>query len=125
MPLYVLGIRKKKVTWRTQIAIRRTFGKTKLAVEQNQAPCCDFRNSKHGCGEYLQRIISSRQTSAGPGAIRFKSKSLSYDESCCLHLFVCIKPNDSDLRLREVTLASFDRTHNIVWITATEHWQFV
>merc|ERR1719443_866435 len=62
---------------------------------------------------------------AGHRAIRFISKSLSYDESCCLHLFVCIESNDSDLRLGEVTLASFDRTNNIVWITAAEHWQFV
>merc|ERR1719440_1451143 len=51
--------------------------------------------------------------------------SLSYDESCCLHLFVCIESNDSDFRLREVTLASFDRANNIVWVAASEHWQFV
>merc|ERR1712031_38681 len=57
----------------------------------------------------------------GSGAV----ESLSYDKSCGLHLFSGIKPNDSDFRLREVTLARLNCANNIVRIAASEHWQLV
>merc|ERR1712078_490676 len=98
-----------KSHWGTQGATRWSLNKIKLCV-------AIFATASTAAVSIYNDEYRLRRQCAGPGAIRSNAKSLSYDKSCCLHLFVSIEPNDSDFRLREVTLARFDRTNDIVRI---------
>merc|ERR1712048_1488062 len=52
-------------------------------------------------------------------------RSLSYDESCCLHLANGIECNDPDFCHGPISLTSFDFTNYLVRISASEHRQLV
>merc|ERR1711972_1274788 len=78
---------------------------------------------KQGCGD----------NGTPPAAIKLSrlwndqvnARSLSYDESCCLHLANSIECNDPDFCHGPISLTSFDLTNDFVRIGAPEHWQLV
>merc|ERR1711918_146264 len=57
--------------------------------------------------------------------LKWRSRSLPYDKSCCSNLSFRIKSNDSHFCIGKLSLASFDFTDNLVRIGASEHWQLV